>query len=294
MKRSKLWKIIWMVGIYAILAIILYLVILYKVEWEHKDLNTYIYFYDCNNSLCTSTTNQDDYYSKTICEENTCPHIIDIIDNKNLILKKDNNSWIYNYIEGKTVNNDYKDYKHTRNNIFIVTNENNKQGVIDLEGNILVEFKYEYIDDFNNGFISYKENNLYGINTTDESHNINANFEKIVLINDDIFAAKKDNLYQIYEYNNLNTENNENTYNYIYSYNNVILVIKDNKIDILDSNLDSTLLMKIDTTYEYTIEKERESLDIYTNEDYIYFKVFINNNEYMQYKYNIEDKKISN
>lgn len=292
MKSSKLWKIIWIVGIYAILAIILYLVILYKVKWEHKDLNTYLYFYDCSHSICTSTTHQDDYYSKTLCENNTCPYITDIINN-NVILENETSSWIYNYIEAKTINNSYTNYRYIGNDTFVVTDASNNQGVIDLEGNILVELKYKHIDNYNNGFISYKENNLYGINTTDESYNIEANFENIVLINNTIFAGKKDNIYKIYEYNNLNDENNTDTYNYIYSYNDNILVIRDNKLDILDANLKSILLMKIDTSYNYTTEKERESLDIYTNEDFIFFKVYTNETDYTQYTYNISDKKIT-
>ena len=54
MRSSKIWRIIWIVGIYAVLVLILLLVIDYKVRWESKDLNTYLYFYNCNNNLCAS------------------------------------------------------------------------------------------------------------------------------------------------------------------------------------------------------------------------------------------------
>lgn len=291
MKSSKIWKIIWVIGIYAILGIILYLVILYKVEWESKDLNTYLYFYDCNRELCTTTTKPKDYYSKVLCEEEMCPYITNIINN-NLILENNNENWIYNYIDGEIINNNYKDYRYIGNDTFIVTDSSNNQGVIDISGNILVEIKYKYIDNYKNGFISYKINNMYGIDTIDELYNVDVNFEHIVLINDQIFAGMKDNVYKIYSYNNLNEENNENTYNYIYAYNDIILTINNNKIDILDINLNSTLLMKIDTFFEYTVEKERDSLDIYSDEEFIYFKVYNNERDYVQYKYNILEKKI--
>ena len=50
--------------------------------------------------------------------------------------------------------------------------------------------------------------------------------------------------------------------------------------------------MKINTFYEYTTEKERKSLNIYSDDENIYFRVFINESEYTTYKYNIESKKL--
>ena len=94
MKKDKIWKVIWIIGIYAILVTVLYLVVLYKVEWEDKDLNTYLYFYDCDNNLCTSSTKQDKYYSRFLCENNSCPYVTNIIKN-NLILEKEGKSLIY-------------------------------------------------------------------------------------------------------------------------------------------------------------------------------------------------------
>ena len=44
MKKNNLWRVIWIVGIYAVLVLILYLVIMYKVKWEDKDLHKYLYF----------------------------------------------------------------------------------------------------------------------------------------------------------------------------------------------------------------------------------------------------------
>lgn len=292
MKSSKIWRIIWVIGIYAILSVILYLVILYKVEWEDKDLNTYLYFYDCNRSLCTSTTKPNNYYSKLECENESCPYITNIINDSTIIIRNEEYSWIYNYIDGNTINNTYKEYRYIGNDMFVVSDVSNNQGVIDISSNVLVEPQYKYIDNYNNGYITYKENNMYGIDTTNKVYTIDANFEDIVLINDVIFAGKKDNLYKIYSYENIDNENNKDTYNYIYSYNDIIIAINNKKIDILTTDLKSTLLMKIDTFYEYTIEKERESLDFYTDEEFIYFKVFNNDNEYTKYKYNFKEKKL--
>ena len=56
-KKEKLYKIIWITGLYVILIIILWLVIEYKVKWESADLNRYVRFYNCSGSLCTTEEN---------------------------------------------------------------------------------------------------------------------------------------------------------------------------------------------------------------------------------------------
>ena len=289
---SKIWKITWVSGIYIILLLILYLVVTYKVEWEHKDLNTYLYIYDCNHNLCSSATLQKQYYSKVLCEKDVCPYISDIIDDT-LILNYDNKSFIYNYENGNVVNNKYVSYRHSGNNKFIVMDDTDNYGVINLKGDVLVPTRYEYIDDYIDGFISYRKNNLYGIESLDEKYKVDAKYEDVVLINNKIFAGRKDNLYHLYSYDALDNEN-ANKYNYVESFNNVIFVVNNKKIDILNANLDSTLLMKINTFYEYTTEKERESLNLYSDGSYIYFDVFTSESEYISYKYDIKNKKLYN
>lgn len=290
MKSSNLWRIIWIVGIYAILILILYLVVTYKVKWEYKDLNTYLYVYDCGHELCTSTTKQDDYYSKILCEDDICPYIVNIAKS-NLTLKNSNNTWIYNYINGEIVSNKYNYYKYIGNDMYVVGDNTESYGIMDYNGEIIVDLKYNYIDDYKNGYISYIKDGFYGITNIDNTIDIKPAYEDVVLINDKIFAAKSDNIYRMYPYSDPDNSNN-NEYDYVYSYNGITLVIKDKKIDILDENLTGTLLMKIDTFYEYKTEKERESLDIYSDDENIYFRVFINEKEYTEYKYNIKNNKM--
>ena len=75
-------------------------------------------------------------------------------------------------------------------------------------------------------------------------------------------------------------------------YEDVIIAFKDKKIDILNQNLNSTLVMKLDSFYEYKTEKEKGSLDIYCDGEFIHFNVFINETEYTSYKYDIKNKKL--
>lgn len=288
---SKIFKLIWLIGIYSILGIILYLVIEYKVVWENKDLNTYLYFYNCNNNLCTSTTIPKEYYNRIICENNICPYITNII-NDNVILSNSNKSWMYNYITEDIKDDNYKTYELIKNNYFIVTNQENKQGITDLLGNIVVNTTYEKIHNYHNNILLYKENNVYKIKKDDVIYDLDPQYTDIVLINETLFAAKKDNIYRIYKYNNLTEPYNEYTYEYIYAHNDVLLTINNKKIDILTTKLNSTLIMKIDTFFEYQIEKERGSLNIKTTDDFLYFNVFKNEKEYIQYIYNLKEKKL--
>ena len=291
MRSSKIWRIIWVIGIYAILVCMLYLVVLYKVKWEHKDLNTYLYFYNCNDKLCTSTSTLDDYYTRILCEDDICPYI-DVIIDQNIILKKENKSWIYNYVTGKIVNDDYAYYRYIGDNKYVVGNDSGQYGVIDKEGNTLVPIKYNFIDEYKNDYISYRDNDgMYGIIRTTDEYKINANYEDVVLVNNKIFAGRINNVYQLYSYINPD-DDNSNKYDYVYAYNDIILVVNNKKIDILNNNLKSTLLMKIDCFYGYTTEKERSSLKIRTDNNNMYFRVFLNENEYTEYTYNIKLKKL--
>ncbi len=64
------------------------------------------------------------------------------------------------------------------------------------------------------------------------------------------------------------------------------------KIDILDNTLRSRLVMKVDTTYEYTTDEERKSLNIVSDGEYIYFTVYTPSG-YIKYKYSKERNAIS-
>ena len=290
MKRSKVWKIIWVVGIYALLTTILYLVVLYKVEWEDKDLNTYLYFYDCSDNLCTSTTKMDNYYGKVLCEKDICPYIKEIINN-NVILEKNNVSYIYNYINNNIINKSYVNYRYLENGLYVVTDNYGKQGIINEVGDVVTQPMYEYIDNYRNKFISYKQGNFYGIENLENDVKVNAEFDDVVLINDNIYGAKKDGIYKIYYYKD-NKSDDTNEYIYLDSYSDIILAINDKKIDIMTVDLKSTLLMKINTFFEYKAEKERDSLNLHSDGEYLYFDVFTSENEYMSYKYNIALKKL--
>ena len=113
----------------------------------------------------------------------------------------------------------------------------------------------------------------------------------ILLINDKLYGYVEDNNYFIASYDTKNKVN-DNSYNYMFSYEDIILTINDKKIDIMNTDLKSTLIMRITTYYDYTIEKERDSLNIKVRDNILYFNVKNEDEKYTSYKYDIKNKKI--
>ena len=209
---------------------------------------------------------------------------------KELMKKENEYKKILKIVNECIYKDEYINYKSINNNTFIVTNEQNKQGIINIEGEVLLDVEYDHIDNYYQGYISYKENNLYGIKTPDDNYNVEAIYKDIILINDKIYAAREGDKYKIYSYNQ--SINPTDEYDYIHATDEIILVINNKKIDILTTDLTKTLLMKINTFYEYKIEKERDSLKIQQENDILYFNVYTSETEYTTYSYNIKTKKL--
>ena len=127
-------------------------------------------------------------------------------------------------------------------------------------------------------------------NITDDTELI-ASENELILINDKLYGYVEDNNYFIASYDTKNKVN-DNSYNYMFSYEDIILTINDKKIDIMNTDLKSTLIMRITTYYDYTIEKERDSLNIKVRDNILYFNVKDEDEKYTSYKYDIKNKKI--
>ena len=287
--KHSIWKIIWIIGIYLTLVLILYLVVLYKVKWEDADLNKYLYFYNCSNELCTSENKVDNYYNYLKCENEICPTITEKKDN--LVILNHNKDYLYDYIDNKIINDTYNIYHFTNSNYLIATNSEKLQGIIDYTGQVIMDFKYNNIINYNDGFITYQFNDKIGIANVTNSINIEPKYDDAIIINAQIYAYYDTDGYYIASYES-QTPISNTIYDYIYSENGIIFTIKDNKIDILDTTLRSKLLIQIDTYYSYKIEKERNTLNIYTKDNLLHFTLYNENKEYTKYIYDINNNKI--
>ena len=286
-KKNKIWQIIWIVGIYLILIVILFLVVQYKIKFEDRDFSKYLYFYECSNNLCTTNIKQEKYINKIKCEKETCPYIKEIRD-KVVILKFDSTEKIYNYETNKIINDNYKEYNFIDDEYLICKNENNRYGIINIQEGLINEPEFDKILSYNEGYIAYKKDNKYAIKNIYNQEEINTNliYDDITFIDNNIFGAKKDDVYRIYNYNEEPVK--DEFYNYLFSKKGYIFIFKDNKLDILNSDLESKLLMKIKTYYDYTTQEQISSLNIKVEEGMISFMINNSNTSHTKYYFDTE------
>lgn len=133
-KNINYFKIVWVTGLIAVLIYILLIVIRYKVYYEY--VVGKIYFYNCNDTLCY-TNNRNEAGNNIIYSEykyqDKIPKVTILTGNYVII----NNKILYNYVTGNIISDQYDEYKILENNIIVKLN--NEYGVIDNEGNLLME-----------------------------------------------------------------------------------------------------------------------------------------------------------
>ena len=105
-------------------------------------------------------------------------------------------------------------------NYFTITNTTNKVGLIDHNGKVIIDLIYDDIKVFNDKYIFASKNNKYGV---------------INLKNEEIIPFE---------------------YTYIYSVGNFIVLQKDNKISIANSNMKIYIDSKIDNEYGKEFDEE--------------------------------------
>jgi len=170
MKKINIPKIIWVSSIFIILIIILVSIINYKINYQYLSYE-YLYFYECDNNLCVSQTN--DYskltYSKYECGYESCPKFIKSLEDRFVVLVSDNKYILYDYRNSKTISENYQDYELINNNYIIVT-QKNKKGIINRNNQLIVStiydeigIKEDYLKGYNLNNIIVKKDNLYGI-----------------------------------------------------------------------------------------------------------------------------------
>ena len=193
MKKINWWKLVWILGVYIILGLILYLVIEYKVKWESLDTNKYLYFYDCDSKLCTSTTKVGEYYSRYTFKKNS-PYIISY-DEETAIINDNDKYLVYNYKDDKVIINNYDWYEYLSYNdkTYFMMKGNNKFGIIDNQGNVVVNNEYDNIV-IEGNMLKVSNDSLYGL--LDNEFNIYLDVEyQYVDVNEENIIIEKDNKY---------------------------------------------------------------------------------------------------
>ena len=289
MKKINWWKLVWVLGVYIILGLILYLVIEYKVKWESLDTNKYLYFYDCESNLCTSTTKVGSYYSRYIYKKDS-PYIISY-DDETAIINDNGKYLVYDYKNDKVISKSYDWYKYLfyNGNIYFIIRGNNKVGIIDNQGSMVVNNIYDNIA-LENNMLKVSNNSLYGL--LDSDFNIYLDIEyQYVEVNGENVIIEKDNKYSLLS---LSKEVIGSDYLYISKVDdsNYLVIDKDNKIDIVNNKLESNLIMIIDGSLDYSNTNNIDTLNIRFEDNIMLFDVLSSDKEGITYRYDIVSKKL--
>ena len=289
MKKINWWKLVWVLGVYIILGLILYLVIEYKVKWESLDTNKYLYFYDCESNLCTSTTKVGSYYSRYIYKKDS-PYIISY-DDETAIINDNGKYLVYDYKNDKVISKSYDWYKYLfyNGNTYFIIRGNNKVGIIDNQGSMVVNNIYDNIA-LENNMLKVSNNSLYGL--LDSDFNIYLDIEyQYVEVNGENVIIEKDNKYSLLS---LSKEVIGSGYLYISKVDdsNYLVIDKDNKIDIVNNKLESNLIMIINGSLDYSNTNNIDTLNIRFEDNIMLFDVLSSDKEGITYRYDIVSKKL--
>lgn len=172
-KKFNIARIVWVGAIFLELIVILIMVMDYKINYEYLEPTTSsLYFFECDDGVCTTEVEDKNknIYSVFDCEYVTCPEYKKIINDDYALLLEDNSFILYNYKTGNVITSGYSDYRFI-NNDYIIVKRDNKEGVIDLEDNLVVNVEYEqigynegeYLTGYNTSNIIAKKDDKYGI-----------------------------------------------------------------------------------------------------------------------------------
>lgn len=172
LKNVNIYRIVWVSCIFLLLIAILVMVMDYKIHYEYLE-ESFLYFYNCDSSLCASSVENANLklYSKYECMYQECPQYERVINTDYALLRDNDNSYeLYNYKTGNVISAGYDNY-YFINNGYIVVHKGDKQGIIDIDDNIIVALEYDQIGCYNNdvlygynlNYIVAKKKDKYGI-----------------------------------------------------------------------------------------------------------------------------------
>ncbi|HHX33408.1 MAG TPA: hypothetical protein GX713_04210 [Mollicutes bacterium] len=230
-----------------------------------------------------------------------------------VLLKDEDNVYLYDLIKDKKISSNYKDIKYILDEeekikLFKVTNHSDKDGIIDLNGTVLVNLNYEKLGKVHNDeFINYSyENNqiaaknskAWGVVALDSGAGlIDFQYEDIKLSPYERIAVKE--LDKWYLVDNVNKRLLFDSFDSIFIYEKYTIVILNKELYILDQD-EKVISNKIPTFYE--IDPWGLSLinGVYTyiEEDILYILIDTPSEEdeeeidLIKYYYNEDNKEI--
>lgn len=159
---------------------------------------------------------------------------------------------------------EYKDNKkYIKSNKYLITVNNGKYGVIDYNGNTILDLKYDYIKIIDKGFI-IKENSKFGIINENKEYILNPEYQEIFDYKNN-YVIKKNNKYAIINQNKETVVNYE--IDYIEQLEDYLIIIKNNRLGIFKDN---KILLN------YQIETKNNQITAYLHNNDIHIKTYNN------------------
>lgn len=289
------------------------------IKKDTDDDNKYGNYEIVNNKnssyyINTKTNTKSDYYVsiKPLTYYNGSEYITDylVLENEdNLLLlniKTDETIKLDDNIINLYIKEDYNDYVVSNNpNYIIIENKDNKFGLMNTNGDIVIDFKYDYLSNSINKdeFIFFKDNKFGIINSKDEVI-LNNEYDTIYYI-DNYKILSKDNKFGVIYNNNLIVDYKiDNNIKFKMIGNNLYIINKNNSYVINSKGIKKELnnevfdLGYIDEEnksdyYFYTVIENNDKLNIifYDNDFYEYYKLSIPYEKIYNYNINITPLK---
>ncbi len=170
MKKKRIARIVWVSSIFVELIIILVMVMDYKIHYQYLERNK-LYFYDCDGTLCVTEVEDNKHllYSSYDCEKE-CPAYKMELDEQYVILSTIDHNILYDYRNGQVISSNYDNYQFLSKEYIVVT-LGDKQGIMNISGNVIVAPSYDklgyvqndYLIGYNLNYVLAKQGDKYGI-----------------------------------------------------------------------------------------------------------------------------------
>ena len=228
----------------------------YTIQTNEKTNQQYII-----NNINNTISNMYDSITEITFDNKTYSYLLLSIDEKNEIMNLQTDEIIE--LDEKIIYivdpYEYKDNrKYIKNDKYLITANNGKYGIIDYNGNIILDLKYDYIKIIDNGFI-IKENNKFGIINENKEYILKPEYQEIFDYKNN-FVIKKDNKYAIIN------DKKETIIDYEIDYTeqleDYLIIIKNNKLGIFKDN-------KILLNYQIETKNDQITAYLYNNDIHI-------------------------
>lgn len=194
-----------------------------------------------------------------------------------ITVDQDGKYGLVNYVGAKVLDNKYEKVENIYGENYFVIQENKKQKVIDINGDVVISKGYDKIKQITSSGVVFVKDNKYGVLGYDGKVKIDAKYKNLKEVNTDIFVAKKDKKYGLIDLNE--TEKLAFKYEDIYFDMVSGLYVADSS-DYNSSILDA----------EFNVKLTGILSELNTEEGYMKLKI---NDEYKYYNFKFEEKNVS-